>query len=141
MLSLLWPVVMIVAANTVYNICTKSTPANINAFASLALTYLVAGAASLALFFCTRQQEQLAAELGKANWTSVVLGLAVVALEFGYIAAFRAGWHVSVCSIVANISLACVLLAVGTLLYKESVSLQQLAGVAVCALGLYLISR
>lgn len=32
MFQLLWPVALVVAANCVYNICTKSTPENANAF-------------------------------------------------------------------------------------------------------------
>ena len=80
-------------------------------------------------------------EFSKANWTSFLLGISVVALEFGYISIYRAGWKVSTASLVANISLACVLLFVGILLYKEALSFKQLAGMAICVFGLILMSR
>ena len=78
-------------------------------------------------------------EFSKANWTSAVLGIAVLALEFGYMCIYRAGWKVSTASVIANIALACVLVFVGMLLYKETITLRQIIGMLVCAAGLYLI--
>ena len=39
MWSMIWPILIVVGANTFYHICAKSTPENANAFASLAITY------------------------------------------------------------------------------------------------------
>ena len=139
MWNYVWPIALVVAANTVYNVCAKSTPKGADPFASLTVTYLTAAALSLALFFATGRQKNLAAALTKTNWTAPAFGAAVVALEYGYINIYRAGWKVSQGSLVANISLACVLLAVGLLLYKETVTARQAAGMAACVLGLFLI--
>ncbi|MDD4796897.1 MAG: hypothetical protein PHO66_03925 [Eubacteriales bacterium] len=141
MLRYLWPIALVVAANTLYNIAAKSTPQNVDAFASLFVTYLVAAASSLILFFAMSPSKNLVAALGKVNWTAAALGVAVVALEFGYIQIYRAGWKVSVGSLVANIALACILLLVGVLVYKEAVSPRQLIGMLVCGAGLFLISQ
>ena len=62
-------------------------------------------------------------------------------LEIGYIYVYRAGWKVNTGSLVANISLACVLIIVGMLLYKEHVSIKQLAGMAICIGGLILVTK
>lgn len=141
MWNMIWPIIVVVSANTFYNICTKSTPEGVNAFASLFITYFVAALASIVLFFVTGEQKNFVEELTKANWSSWILGFSVVALEFGYIAIYRAGWKVSTASLTANITLACVLLAVGILLYKEHISLSQLLGAGICAVGLYLIGK
>ena len=141
MWNYIWPVLMVVGANTVYNIAAKSTPGGVNAFASLTVTYLTAAAVSLLMFFASPGRQALFTELRKINWTAFAFGIAIVALEFGYINIYRAGWKMSVASLAANIALACVLLLVGILLYKETVSLRQLAGVAVCAAGLFLIAK
>ena len=141
MWNYLWPILIVVGANAFYNISTKSTPQGIDPFASLTITYLVAAALSLLMFFVTGEQKNLLTEFSKANWTSFLLGISVVALEFGYISIYRAGWKVSTASLVANISLACVLLFVGILLYKEALSFKQLAGIAICVFGLILMSR
>lgn len=139
MWDMFWPIAMIVTANILYNICTKAVPGNVNAFASLFVTYLAASGASLALFFLTGQEKNLSAALARADWSAAALGLVIVALEFGYVAAYRAGWKISVCSLTANIALACALLLAGALLYREALSLRQALGAAVCVLGLWLV--
>lgn len=138
---MLWPLLIVVGANTIYNISTKSTPANVNAFASLAMTYVMAALSSVVLFFLTSDSKNLLAELAKTNWTAYALGVAIIGLEFGYICIYRAGWKIGVASLVANISLACVLLVVGYFFYKEVITLKQLLGMGVCALGLMLIVK
>ena len=75
------------------------------------------------------------------DWTALALGVAIVALEFGYVCLYRAGWNISVGTLVANISLACVLLVVGILLYKETVSIKQIIGMVISAIGLFLIVK
>ena len=132
---------IVICANTVYNISTKSTPTEINSFASLTVTYTVAAVTSLILFFITAENRDLAAELTKANWTAFALGIAIVALEFGFICMFRNGWKISNGQLVASIVLSCVLLAVGLLAYRETVTLRQIVGVAVCAVGLAMIAK
>ena len=141
MWNLLWPMLIVICANTVYNISTKSTPSDINSFASLTVTYTVAAASSLLLFFITAENRDLAAELTKTNWTAFALGIAIVALEFGFICIYRAGWKISVASLVANISLACILLLIGVLLYREAISAKQIAGMIFAAIGLILIAK
>ena len=141
MWNMLWPVLVVVGANTIYNISTKSTPANVNAFASLAMTYVMAALSSVVLFFLTSDSKNLFAELAKTNWTAYALGIAIIGLEFGYICIYRAGWKIGVASLVANISLACVLLVVGYFFYKEVITLKQLLGMGVCAIGLMLIVK
>ena len=141
MWNMLWPVLVVVGANTIYNISTKSTPANVNAFASLAMTYVMAALSSVVLFFLTSDSKNLLVELAKTNWTAYALGIAIIGLEFGYICIYRAGWKIGVASLVANISLACVLLIVGYFFYKEVITLKQLLGMGVCALGLMLIVK
>jgi len=140
MWNIFWPIGLVVLSNTVYNICAKSTPENANAFLSLAVTYCVAMAVALAAFFVSPNRQGIAAELKALNWTAFLLGASVFALELGYIFIYRVGWKVSVASLTANIGLACVLLIVGMLFYKEVLSLRQIAGMIVCGAGLFLIN-
>ncbi len=141
MLHMLLPILLVVTSNTIYHICAKSLPQTINSFASLAISYTVAAICSLVLFFFTAEQKHLPTEILKANWTSYALGAAIVGLEFGYICVYRAGWKISVGNLVASLCLACVLLFVGLLLYKEALSLRQFIGIGVCILGLTLVAK
>lgn len=141
MWNMLWPILIVVGANTIYNISAKSTPASINAFASLALTYLIAALSAVVLFFATSHNKNIIAEIAKTNRTALFLGISIVGLEFGYICIYRAGWKVSTASLVANIALACVLLIIGFWVYKESLSLRQIIGMMLCIAGLVLIAK
>lgn len=140
MWNYIWPILLVIGSNTVYNICAKSTPAEANAFVSLSVTYLVGTLLSIGMFYLTSAERGYFAELRKLNWASVVLGASVVALEFGYIAIYRAGWKVSVGSQVANIGLAVILIVVGVVFYKELISLKQIWGILLCLGGLLLLN-
>lgn len=131
---------MVILANTFYNICMKSMPADVNPFGALMVTYLVAAIISGLIFIFMVGPGNVGVEITKLNWTSIILALAIVGLEVGYVFVYRAGWTVSTASVVANIGLACVLLFVGYFLYRENVSLQQILGIIVCIVGLILIN-
>ena len=138
--NLIWPILMVILANTFYNICMKSMPADVNPFGALMVTYLVAAIISGLIFIFMVGPGNVGVEITKLNWTSIILALVIVGLEVGYVFVYRAGWTVSTASVVANIGLACVLLFVGYFLYRENVSLQQILGIIVCMVGLILIN-
>ena len=139
MLTMIWPIALIVVANVFYNIATKSVPANSNAFLGLACTYGVSAVACF-IIFLVNTRGRVAGEFGKLNWATFVLGVVIIGLELGYVLAYRAGWKVSLAPLVANIALAVVLVIVGALLYKEHIGLRQIAGIVVCIGGLLLVS-
>ena len=141
MLSFLWPLFLVIISSTVYNICAKSTPQNIQPFASLALTYLVSAGLSLILFFVFSEEKHLMAELSKANWATYLLGFALVVLEGGWNYMYRTGWRLSVGSLVANTCLAFIMLLIGVLFYKEAITLRQLAGVLLCMGSMFLLAK
>jgi len=140
MWNMIWPVGLVVVANTFYNICTKATPADADPFLSLMVTYVVGAAVCLLIFLFSRHHGSISAEFGKLNWTALVLGIVIVGLEVGYIFIYRAGWQVSSASVTANICLACVLLLVGAVAFRETITLKKLLGIAVCAAGLWLVT-
>lgn len=115
-------------------------PSDVNPFGALMVTYLVAAIISAIIFVSVVGPSNIGVGISKINWTSIVLALAIVGLEVGYVFVYRAGWSVSTASVVANIGLAIVLLAVGYLLYRENVSLNQILGIIVCMIGLVLIN-
>ena len=45
-MAYVWPMVLVVTSNILYQICTRSTPKGVNPFASLVVTYLVGAAVS-----------------------------------------------------------------------------------------------
>ena len=140
MWEMIWPVLIVVLSNTFYNICTKSTPSNVNAFGTLMLTYITAAILTGVIFLFLVKPENAIFELSKVNWTSIVLGIAIVGLELGYIFMYRAGWKVSSGALVANICLAIALIFVGAILYGENITVKQVLGIFICIVGLFLIN-
>ena len=138
--NLIWPILVVIASNTFYNICMKSTPSDVNPFAALMVTYIISVIITAIIFVFMAKPEHIGSELSKVNWVSVILAFALVGLEVGYVFVYRAGWQVSNATVVANIGLACVLIIVGYLLYKENVSIRQIFGIIVCMIGLILIN-
>ena len=140
MWEMIWPLLLVVLSNTFYNICTKSTPSNVNAFGTLMITYITAAILTGIIFIFLVKPENAIFELSKVNWTSIVLGIAIVGLELGYIFMYRAGWKVSSGALVANICLAIALIFVGAILYGENITVKQVLGILVCIVGLFLIN-
>jgi uncharacterized membrane protein len=134
-------IVLIVTSNILYNVCQKSTPQKANPFSALLITYLVAIILTGIALLVYKTDKTILQSFKELNWTSIVLGVAIVGLEFGYLMAYRAGWNISVGSLVANILLALMLIPIGVLFYKEGFELNKILGAAFCIVGLILINR
>ncbi len=140
MLSYAWPIALLVLSNTLYQICAKSVPKEMNPLASLTVTYLVGAAASGALYYALNRDGNLIREYGRMNWATVVLGVVIVGLEVGWICAYKAGWQISTGFIVQSAFLAVTLILVGYLLYHEALTWNKLVGVGICLIGLFFIN-
>lgn len=137
-----WPVLLVVLSNTVYQICTKGVPENMNPFASLIITYLVGATVAFIMFLILGDSRDILTELKKANRTSFVLGIVLVWLEVGFIYAYKAGWKVSAAKIVTSSILGVILIVVGYVGYKEAITWNKnkIVGVIICLAGLGLIN-
>lgn len=140
MFQYVWPLALVVLSNVFYQICAKSVPEGMNPLASLTITYAVGAVASLILYFVLYKNTDLVREYKQLNWAPIVLGLVVVGLEVGFIYAYKAGWPVSTAQIVQAAVLAVILIFVGHMIYKETITWNKIVGVVVCLVGLGLIN-
>ena len=140
MFKLIWPLALVILSNTFYQVAAKSTPAEMNPFASLTVTYLVGAVVSAILFFVLGKDTSLLAEYRKLNWAPFVLGLVIVGLECGCIYAYKNGWAVSTLQIVQSAILGILLIFVGALIYKEALTWNKLLGIGICLVGLVFIN-
>lgn len=141
MVSYIWPIALVVLANTLYQICAKSVPSDLDPFASLTVTYLVGALASFILYCAMSGHVNILREYGKLNWAPAALGIVVVGLEVGFIYAYRAGWPVSMAQVVQSAFLAVILFFVGFAVYKEAITVNKVVGIIVCLAGLYIINK
>lgn len=140
MFSYVWPIMLVVLSNVVYQICAKSVPSNVNPFAALTVTYTVGAISSAAMYFILDKQTDIVKEIAKMNWAPYLLGFVVVGLEVGFIYAYKAGWQVSTASIVQSSFLTVILIFVGLLLYNEVLTWNKLVGILICLIGLIFIN-
>lgn len=140
-MSMIWPIALVVLSNVVYQICAKGVPKDMDAMASMTITYIVGTICSGVMFFVMNRHGNLLQEYSKMNWAPIFLGVSVVGLEVGFIYAYKNGWAVSTASIVQSAFLAVALLFVGALLYHETININKIIGVAFCLVGLFFLNR
>lgn len=138
---MVWPIALVVFSNIVYQICAKGVPKDMDAMASMTITYIVGAVCSAIMFFVMNKNGNLMQEYAKTNWAPVFLGVSVVGLEVGFIYAYKNGWAVSTASIVQSAFLAVALIIVGGVLYKEAITANKIIGIVICLIGLYFINK
>lgn len=134
------PLILTVVGNTAYNIVGKSTPQNANSFASLTITYVTGLTACIILFFITNPGGNLFEAISHANWASYALGIAIVLIDFSLILLFRAGWDISIGTLVANIGMALLTVLAGMAFFDEGMTMFKAFGVIACIIGLYVVN-
>jgi uncharacterized membrane protein len=108
---------------------------------SIVASYVTAIVLSLFALLAFPLRESLRAEIARLNWASVALGLSIVAVELGFLLAYRAGWRISIASVTANATVALILLPLGMLVFHERLTATNAAGLVLCVIGLLLVAR
>ena len=138
----LWtPIIILAASNVIYNLCSKATPSSISPLAMLVIVYLIGAFTAAVLYYTTSGGPGLQSELKHINWAGILMGLAVVGLEFGNIYMYKVGWELSVGFMLSSTIVALALFAIGVMVYHDEITLTKVAGIAVCLVGLYLINK
>ena len=140
-LTMLWPIMLAVGADIVYQICAKSTPEKMNPLAALAVTYVVSAVTAVAAYLVLHRGTGLMQEYTHLNWAPFVLGIALVGLEVGSIYMYRVGWNVNNGYMMQSICIMIALVFVGLLLYHETLTPRKLIGIIICLIGVVFINK
>src|SRR5262249_16857276 len=124
-----------VAGLVSYHLIQRSLRPGINPFALLTMTYAIAFLAALVCWVRQAAPPRLQALSGPG----VGLGLAVFAVEVGFLYGYRSGWSVSSASVMASSAVAAVLLPVGHWAFAEPISGRAITGLTLCLVGLALM--
>jgi drug/metabolite transporter (DMT)-like permease len=133
-------VALTIAGNIAYHVLNKSVAPNAHPFASLVATYGIGLLFSLGVLVLTAPQGVVNG-LKALNWASYALGIVVVLLEVGFLLAYRAGWKISVAAVYSNVAVGLLLLPIGYLLYRETMTATNVVGIALAVVALVLMSR
>src|SRR5512145_1844897 len=85
-------ITLAILSSALYHFAAKSTPSNVNFTVSLLVTYAVAFAVTLIGFFFFPAKNGVIAEIKHLNWSCIVLSIAIVGIEYGFLLTYRAGW-------------------------------------------------
>ncbi|SRR6266568_800800 len=135
----LLPILMAVTGGVLYHVSQKSVPKQVDPFAAIIIAYAIGIICCLLALVVVPSERPLLESWRAWNWAVCLLGFSAAVIEISILLAYRAGWNISVTSVVINISVALVLLPVGLLLFREQLSWLNAAGIACCLLGLYLL--
>jgi uncharacterized membrane protein len=139
-MQMIWLGVAIIGA-AAYHVVLKLTPAGVNPYLSLAVTYAVVTAAFAAAYLVMPGNVAIRVAFGQLNWTAWVLGLVIVFLDLAFLMVYRGGFEVSLGQIVTQSGTALVLLLVGVAFFSERLSLVNIIGILLCIVGLWLINQ
>ncbi len=128
-----------VLSNVFYHIFQKSIPSDVNPIISLIVTYIVAILFSIFILPFYPDKLSYMDSIKNLNWSSVLLGIAIVGLEMGFLLAYRTGWNINTASLFSSISVSIILIFIGSIFFKEHLSAINLIGVSFCLIGLVLI--
>lgn len=134
-------IALTVLSNVLYHLFQKLIPAAVNPLLALTMTYLVAAVATVLLLPFFPLEGSLAAEVRKVGWPSFALGAVIVGLELGFLLAYRAGWNLSLASLVSNTTVALLLIPIGLLLFKEELKPVHIVGILLALAGLVLVGQ
>src|SRR5215510_14582678 len=135
------PIAMIILGGALYHVGQKSVPRAVNPFAAIIIAYVIGISLGVVGLAFDRSGGSLLDSVKDSNWAVVALGAGALIIEVGFLLAYRAGWNVSVASVITTICVAAILAPVGMFVFKEHLSLRSAAGTVCCLLGLYLIMK
>ncbi len=130
---------LLVLSLVVYQVAQKILPQGLNPWHVLAIVYASSLVLCVLVGLLDSRGKTLLQTLRESNWAVPMLAISVVGIELAWILALRAGWRLSVFGLLGNVSAAMIVALVGVLAFKEKLSLQNMAGMVVSVLGLWLL--
>ena len=130
-----------IVATVGYHLALKVTPGTVNPFLSLTVTYALCTALFFLCFALAPAAPPLREALKLLNWTVLALAVAIACLDVGFLMLYRSGFDVSLGQIVTQSGAALILLLAGVAFFREKLNAANLAGIALCVVGLWLINR
>ncbi|MBV1858172.1 MAG: hypothetical protein KUG77_07155 [Nannocystaceae bacterium] len=133
-------IALTIVANVGYHLLQRSIRPDLSPIISLIATYGTALVLCLLALPFVRGDEPLGQQFSKLGWPSAALGLAIIALELGFLLAYRAGWNISIAALYSNAAVVLLLLPVGLIAFHEGMDARKAAGLVCAFVGLVLLS-
>jgi len=130
-----------IAGQVLYQLMQKGVSHGAHPVLSLLAFYGLAALMALPLFWLYPLQGSWSDGLRGLNWAVLGVALSIVLIELGFLLAYRAGGSLQASYVTSAAFTTGALVLLGTLLYRESVSVSKIAGLGLCLAGIWLLSR
>lgn len=134
-------ILLVIAGNVIYHLGQRAIPREADPVVATLGAYLIAIVVTLATIPFLAADGAVRAGWRALNASTVAVGIGIVAIELGFLLAYRAGWRLSTASITANATVALVLVGIGAVVYREALTAGRLTGIGLCVVGLWLVTR
>jgi drug/metabolite transporter (DMT)-like permease len=135
------PIALTALATTLYHVAQKSIVPGVHPMVSLVVTYATSLVACLATIPFAPGGAVFVRSIRDLNWATYVVGLSIVGVELAILLAYRAGWRISLASVIANVTTALLLVIIGVFVYREHLAARHVVGLLMCLGGLVLAAR
>jgi len=141
MKSFYLPIALAVSGGLLYHFSQKSIPKTANPLFALMLAYVVSIIACLICAAFYSADKSFLSTVKESNWAVAGVGIGAAAIEVGFLLAYRIGWNISVAAMTMSIAVTVLLIPIGVVVFKERLSVWNVLGIALCVLGLVLVSQ
>jgi drug/metabolite transporter (DMT)-like permease len=132
---------LIIMGVLLYSVCQKNIPQNAHAIIAIATAYLIAFVSCVAVLIFNGEIKKGTLLFSNQKWLLLVLlGFSLIMVELGFLYAYRTGWKISTTSIIAGSFTTIALAFIGVLWYREEITLINIAGIVLSAVGVILIN-
>jgi drug/metabolite transporter (DMT)-like permease len=138
--SMLLTLGLAIAGQILYQIAQRSVPADASPPVVLALAYFAASAVCVALSWLFGALTSGANLRSTLAWPTWLIAAAIVAIEVGYLLAYRSGWTLGTAFATASTVTVVTLALLGWIALGNALSVRQCVGLACCCLGVWLLS-
>ena len=135
----IYSMVLVIAAQSLYQLAMKGVPVAANPLNVLIVAYGMAIAVCFALSPIFGTPVALTDLRRLVTWPTVLLALSVVGIEMGYILAYRAGWKIGVTYAFASGATVAILALLGVLYFGEHLDIRKCLGLILVLLGGWLV--
>ena len=133
--------ILIILGLLVYQISQKSADENANPFVVIIIAYIIGILLCIGGFFLfPRQDTALIPMIKTVGWTALGIGLGAAVIEIGFLLAYRAGWDLGILPISVNVVSTILLIIIGLIAFRETLSSEKIIGILLCIGGLILIT-
>ena len=128
------------AGQIVYQLAQKSVPQDAPPLVVLAVAYLTAAALCVVLAWPFGALSGSISFRPALGWPTWMIAASIVAIEIGYLTAYRSGWTLGTAFTVASTLTVFALAVIGRFALGESLSTKQMLGLARSCVALWLLS-